>query len=218
MQKNLEQDLKGLQDLITKMANTTVDMISKSTEAVLMLDIESAKEVLSRDEDGEKMEAQVNEQVTIILALHQPVAIDLRVILGILKISADLKRVIEHAVNISESAISLIEKDYHLKNEAMVEMVEKTIQMLFRVNVAFADRDTIVAKGVLETDTDVDALNRDIIHSQTDLMTQDTTLVKSSMDIIRISKNLERVADIATNMAEEVIYISEAKLVKRGIR
>jgi phosphate transport system protein len=218
MQKNLEQDLKGLQDLIIKMANATVDMITRSTQALLTQNIELAKEVLTHDEDVDKMEVEVDERVSKLLALQQPVAIDLRVILGILKMSADLERVSDHAVNISESAITLIENGYILKMEAMEEMVAKTIQMLRRVILAFVERDTIVAKGVLETDDDVDALNKEIINAQTDLMAEDTKRIKTAMEIIRISKNLERAADLATNMAEEVIYISEAKFVKHGNR
>ncbi len=152
-----------------------------------------------------------------ILALKQPVASDLRLILAAQKINNDLERIGDHAVNIAESAIGL---HGSLNASSMLEipkMAELTKGVLRDAIDSFIHLDTTLADAVLAKDDTIDDINRLMSTEAVSMMKSDKQQVENALQLIRISKNLERVADLATNIAEEVIFMKNARIVKHHL-
>ncbi|MBC8044408.1 MAG: phosphate signaling complex protein PhoU [Rhizobacter sp.] len=214
MQTTLEQLLAELRTLISQMVQDTSELVSDAVDALRHRDVQLAKEVIDRDQQIDQQDTQVDELVAKILALQQPVASDLRAVIGTLKISGELERVSDHAVNIAESAIALaVKEELPISNEVLYMAAVAELMLASAVE-SFMDANTIIARGVLSSDDEVDDLNRNITRQLTDTMTEQPSRIEAGMELIRVCKNLERIADHATNIAEDVIYINDAKLVK----
>jgi phosphate transport system protein len=214
MQRHFEKELEGLKTNLTKMASIAEEAITLSIKAILNNDIELAKKLVQNDDRINSMEIEIDNAIMDLLALQQPVAIDLRLILSAQKINNDLERIGDHAVNIAESALRL---NFMTPQEPLLEipkMGELAKKMLRDALDSFIYLDVNLAKSVLELDDTVDQLNLEMAKEVVDLVKGDQNMVEGGLELIRISRNLERVADLATNIAEEVIFISEARLVK----
>ncbi len=216
MERHFDRELESLKTMIIKMGSLVETSLSESLTAVFEKDEALAKKVIDADQRINTLEVEIDNAVVDILALKQPVATDLRLILAVQKLNNDLERIGDHAVNIAESALGL---EGALDADEMLDipkMAEVTRTILREAIDSFIHLDTGLAQTVLEKDDTVDNLNREIYRETIETLKTDKGSVKVCMHLIRISKNLERIADLATNIAEEVIFLKKARIVKHS--
>lgn len=214
MERHFEKELDQLKAKLIDMCRLVTDALEASLEAVLSDSEEQAAKVFEIERSINAYEIEIDNGVVDALALQQPVAKDLRLILAILKINNDLERIGDHAVNIAESAIGLVTTPGREALLTIPEMSNKTVMMLKTAVQSFVDLDPEKAQQVLESDDAIDDLNRGMIAEIVRLIKADQTTIEGNLQLARISRNLERVADLTTNIAEEVIFYTQARFVK----
>jgi phosphate transport system protein len=211
------EKLNRLKEKIIEQGNLVESMIEKSIRGLLNKDKALLLEVLQVDEPRtNEMEIEIDEMCISLIARFQPEARDLRTIIMILKMNNDLERIGDMAVNISESALYLIERPQVKPMIDLPKMAEETIQMLKDGIDSFIKSDAKLAKSVCERDDIVDAYRDQILRELITYMISDPTTIERAIHIERISRNLERIADLATNIGEDVVYIVEGKIIKHG--
>ncbi|HEX7572371.1 MAG TPA: phosphate signaling complex protein PhoU [Bacteroidota bacterium] len=214
MQRHFVEELEALKTNLIKMGSFAEESIARSIQALLERDAELARETISQDERINAMEIEIDDAIVDLLALKQPVATDLRFILSALKINNDLERIGDHAVNIAESALQYAGGEPVKPFVDLPVMAQVTKGMLRDSIDAFIHADSAKARSVLISDDTIDDLNRKIVVELVALMRTKPALIEQALDLIRVSRNLERVADLSTNIAEEVVFIAEAHVVK----
>lgn len=214
MHRHFEYELDGLKSNIIKIASLAEEAIAGAIAALLEQRKDLANQVIAADKQIDMYELVIDNHVVDILALQQPVAVDLRFILAAARINNDLERIGDHAVNIAQSAIFLADRP-HIKPLVDIPiMADTTKQMLRDAIDAFIHRDTEKARTVLLSDDTIDDLNKKIVADLVALMRKEPATIEQALDLIRVSRNLERVADLTTNIAEQVIFMAEARVVK----
>ncbi|TMQ72825.1 MAG: phosphate signaling complex protein PhoU [Candidatus Eisenbacteria bacterium] len=214
MERHFERDLEELKEQLLLMGGRAEANVLKAVEALRRLDEPLAREVFADDHIIDRMEIDIEERCLRLLALQQPLARDLRFITAVLKINNDLERVGDHAVNIAGSAARLAPAP-HLQPLVDIPRLAKLAGgMLHDALDAFVRRDTERARRLCREDDAVDLLNRQVFDELIRYMTADPSAVPRAMELILVSRNLERVADLATNIAEEVVFIAEARIIK----
>lgn len=216
MHKTFEQSLNELQDLMRQLAEQAEECVTDAIEALKNHDVALAKSVIERDEHVDQMDINADSLASTILARQQPVASDLRLIIGAMKIANDLERIGDHAVNIAQSAITLSSVSFIPESDNLFYMAALVQEMLLAAIECFEERNTITARGIINSDTEVDEYNKIITQNLIEAMSAQTADVKASMEVIRICKNLERIADLSVNIAEDVIYIHDGKFVRHN--
>jgi phosphate transport system protein len=214
MQRHFERELEGLKTSLIKMGSLAEQAIGLSIDALLKQDAQLARSVIDSDGRINSLEIEIENAIVDLLALQQPVAIDLRLILAAAKINNDLERIGDHAVNIAESALAYCERRPEEPLLHLPRMAELTQKMLREALDSFIHNDPRMSKSVLAVDDHVDELNREMATEVIEVMRRDGSLIEGGLQVLRVSRNLERVADLATNIAEEVIFIAEARIVK----
>ena len=214
MKEHFAVRLEALRRRLILMSGEVEKQIRASIEALTEGSAEKARQVIANDEEIDRLENQIEEEAIQLLALEQPVAIDLRFLVAVLKINSDLERIGDHAVNIAEGAERLADKPPFapaIEIPAMSEMVQGMLRQSLD---AFIARDAALAKQVIRKDDLLDAKNEGVIRQLLTYMAETPSLISHCLELISVSKNLERVGDLATNIAEDTIFIAEAKLVK----
>jgi phosphate transport system protein len=173
-----------------------------------------ARHVVDRETQTNAMEVEVEDDCLKILALHQPVATDLRYIIAILKINQDLERIGDLAVHIAERGLFLCAQSPLNIPFRLGEMADKAQAMLKKVLDAFVNLNEAAAHEVCAADSEIDAINRDIFQQVKKAVTQNPALFESLLHIMHIARHLERIADHATNIAEDLIYLIEGRIVR----
>ncbi len=214
MHRHFEYELDGLKSNIIKIASLAENAIAESIKSLLEQRKDLAEQVIASDKQIDMYEIVIDNHVVDLLALQQPVAVDLRFILAASKINNDLERIGDHAVNIAQSAIKLADAPFVTPLIDIPQMAETTQQMLRDAIDGFIHRDAQKARGVLTNDDIIDNLNRKVVADLVALMHKDSATIEQGLDLIRISRNLERVADLTTNIAEQVVFMAEARVVK----
>lgn len=217
MHRHFEYELDGLKSNIIKIASLAEEAIARSVRSLLEQKKDLAEQVIAFDKQIDAYEIIIDNHVVDILALQQPVAVDLRFILAASKINNDLERIGDHAVNIAESALVLADAPFVKPLVDIPAMADTTKQMLRDAIDAFIHRDAPKARAVLAHDDIIDNFNKTIVHDLVALMRKDPSTIDQSLDLIRVSRNLERVADLTTNIAEQVIFMTEARVVKHHL-
>jgi phosphate transport system protein len=212
MQRHFETELDGLKTSIIKMGSIVEQSLDAAIKGLLESNAEIAKEVIDGDDRINELEIEIDHAILDLLALQQPVAIDLRFILAAQKINNDLERIGDHTVNIAQSVNSMASMKSPLLD--LPKMSEIAKGMLSSSIDGFIHQDSRLAKSVLVQDDKIDELNRTIIQEAMQIMKSDSSTIECGMEIIRVSRNLERIGDLSTNIAEEVIFITRAELVK----
>jgi phosphate transport system protein len=215
--RHFDDALAQLKDRLLQMSARAQDALDRSVRAVLARDTAAADLVLDEDRDIDSLEIEIEETVTNLLALHQPMARDLRLLLAALKISNDLERVGDHAVNISISAKRMTEGRMIAPEPELVEMGRLAREMLAAAIDAFVRGDADAARSVCRRDDQVDALHRSMFRILITHMAEDAHTIGAAMELFLVSRNLERVADLATNVAEDVVFLVEGKTIKHGV-
>jgi phosphate transport system protein len=216
MERYFDKELGELKKNIIDMAQATEAAVRQSIEAVLNRDSRLAEAVIMGDGAINAMENAINEQCLDLLALRQPLARDLRLITAAMRIITDLERIADQAVNIAERALELNLREpltlpidlRHMANLAL-EMVRNGID-------AFIKQDPQLALQVWQRDVEVDTLDDEYIQKLLRFMLEDTPAVMRAVHYIIIIRNLERIADLATNICEDIVFIVEGKVIRHG--
>ena len=214
MERHFHQELEALKELLLRMGGAAEAVVYKSVEALKRRDPDLARETFEDDKHLDAMEIEIEERCIGLLALQQPMAGDLRFLTSALKISNDLERIGDHAVNIAEGAVALAQTDQLKPLVDIPRMADLALTMLREALDAFVHRDSATARRICVRDDAVDDLNRQLFRELVSYMIEDPSTVGRALEFIRIAHNLERVADMATNVAEEVVFIAEARIIK----
>lgn len=211
----LKEKLTELKQKIVEYSSLAEEMIEKSIKGLLEKEKDLLLEVIENDEPrANDFEIEIDEVCTTLIAQYEPKAKDLRTILMILKMNNDLERVGDLSVNICESSLFLIERPMVKPLIDIPRMAQESIGMLKESIDAFVYEDAKLAKNVCERDNIVDGLREQIIRELLTFMISDATTIERSLQLIRISHNLERIADLSTNISEDVIFMVEGKIIK----
>ena len=207
--------LDDLKARLVTYARFVEEMIQKSKHALTERKPDLLTEIIDVDEPhANDYEMELEEQSTTLIAKHQPMAKDLRTILMVLRINNDLERIADHAVNIAESARDHLAGSPPQPDPEMLRMFEETILMVDCAIRAFIGEDASLGQKVCETDNTVDAMATDILERLSVTMTNDPLSVPQNLATLKIAANLERVADLSTNIGEDVIYMTEGRVIK----
>lgn len=211
----IENRLQEIKQKLIEFSLLTEKMIEDSIEGLLKKNSQLLKHVVEIDEpQTNSFELELEELCIETIAQFAPKASHLRTILMILKINNDLERMGDHAVNICESALFLIERPEVKPLIDIPRMAELTVKMLRDSLKAYIDQDSLLAKQVCKRDEDVDNLRNQILRELVTYMINDPTTIERSLHLLRIAQNLERIADLSTNVCEDVVFMVEGKVIK----
>ncbi|HZG41944.1 MAG TPA: phosphate signaling complex protein PhoU [Longimicrobium sp.] len=214
--RHFHEELAKLKNQLLDMSGLAEDLVTRSLQALRDRDGELAQEVIRRDNDLDSMEVAVDDACIHLLALQQPMARDLRLITMAMKISNDLERVGDHAVNIAEAVRHLAEQPIYLEFPEIEEMGRLATEMLSDSLDTFVRADAAGAREVCRRDDRVDALHNSLFRILLTHMMEDPRRIGASMSLFLVSRNLERIADLATNIAEDVVFLVEGRSIKHG--
>jgi phosphate transport system protein len=204
-----DRDLEALQATIIKMGGLVEDAILNGADALLARDTEKAEQVRKGDEAVDALEELVNEEAVRLMALRQPVSSDLRLVVSAIKIAQSLERVGDYAKNIAKRTSVLAEMRAISGGDATLRRMAREVQgMLKDMLDSFVRRDTALARDVVARDQDVDQMYNALFREFLTFMMEDPRNITACMHLHFIAKNLERMGDLVTNMAEQVIYVT----------
>jgi phosphate transport system protein len=210
----LERDIDKLKKQLLSLCALVDEQVQLAVRALLERDAELAAEVRKRDLGVDQREVEVEEECLKTLALHQPVAVDLRFIVAALKINNDLERIGDLAVNIARKARAFAGQPSVPIPFDLAGMSEKTLAMLQDSLDCLVNLDAEKAQDVCGRDDAVDGMKRDIRHQVEEMIAADPPQTSTLLRLLAASRNLERIADLATNIAEDVIYMVEGKIIR----
>lgn len=210
----LDKEVNKIKQLLLHLATIVEENVRKSVLAVSSRNDELARQIISSDDLVDKAEVELEEECLKVLALHQPVAADLRYVIACLKINNDLERIGDLAVNIAERAIAISENKEDKVPVDFSTIMKKTQLMLSLTIDAVIDLNIESAKQVCEMDKTVDALNKEIHEKIVKLIKDKSKKTKYFLHVLGVSRQLERISDYATNICEDVIYMIEGKIVR----
>ena len=214
MPRHFEIELDELRTNIIKMGSLVDEQIDLAVAALLESNVERAKFVIERDKKVDGFDNEIDAHCERIFALTQPVAIDLRLIMSALKINHELERMGDIAVNIAERAISLRGNVELLRKSRVIEMSSIAREMVKHAIDSFVNNDPELAREILPKDDAVDELNRNIFDFLVEEMKRNPDSIQAAAHIIVLSRHLERLADHATNISEDVVFLVDAKIIK----
>lgn len=214
MERHFQRELEGLKTSLIKMGSVAEESIGYALRAALERNAAFKEKVDEAEGRINSLEIEIDNAVIDLLALQQPVASDLRFIIAAQKINNDLERIGDHAVNIAQAAEALMKLQEAESLPEVSTMADLARKMLKNALDSFILVDAPLAQRVLETDDQVDALNLQVMQRVIELVKTDKRTIEFGLELILISRNLERVADLATNIAEEVIFHKQARVVK----
>lgn len=214
--KKYEEDLEGLKVEILKMGARVEEMVARSMQVLTERNSQLAQTVMQMDPEVNQLEMAIDERCTELLALHQPAASDLRFIAIGFRVSKDLERIGDLAVNICEQGLDL-NREPHLKAAVdLPNLAAKAQQMVHQTLDAFVRKDVDLAQQVCGLDDEVDEQNDRVFQELVAMMQQDSQTVSRGVRLILVARHLERIADHATNLAEEVIFMAQGKDIRHG--
>lgn len=214
MERHFEQQLDELKSQLLLMSGRAESIVRKSVEALDRRDPVLATEVFTDDKAIDHLEMDVEDRCIQLLALQQPLARDLRFITSALKLSNDLERIGDHGVNIAGCAIDLARQPAMTLPADLPRLADAAVGMLRDALDAFVRRDAEAARKLVLRDDEVDRLHRGLFGELLRRMVEDPSRIERCMTLVLVSRNLERVGDLATNIAEEVVFIAEARVIK----
>jgi phosphate transport system protein len=214
MSIHLTRDLANLHEHIMSMCAVVEDVVHRAVDDLGKPDIEVSRQIVDRDDEIDRWDVRIEEECLKILALHQPVADNLRRVAAVMKIAWELERVADLAVNIAERAAGLAAVSGIKVPEKFNHMALVALDMLRMALDAFVAKDSYRARKVCAQDDVVDTLNREIIDELLQMMKQSPDLIEPALHFFSASRHIERVADHATNIAEDVVYLVEGEIIR----
>lgn len=211
----LKERLELLDEKITKYATFVQKMIEESLGGLVQKDKDLLLKVIEQDENqANQFEIELEELCISTIAQFQPLAKDLRKIIMILKINNDLERMADHAVNISQSAVFIIERPALKPLIDIPRMGEETIKILYDSISSYISMDAGLASTVFQKDDIIDCLRDQVFRELSTYMASSPASIDRALQLMNIARNLERISDLATNICEDVIYIVKGRIIK----
>lgn len=217
MELHFHREMEKLKQHMLALSAEVEHSIQLAQKAVVDQDVEAAKQVIAFDKTIDRHEVDVEEECLKILALYRPVATDLRLVVAILKINADLERMADLCRNIGEYILEISKFEPITISEQFRTMFGETRTMTHQAIEALVSVDTALAERVCKNDYVVDQLNVSIIHGVRDQIERDASRIRPLLFVISISRSLERIADYATNIAEDVVYLVQGVIIRHNM-
>ena len=218
MDRHFDEGLNALKGKILRMGALAEDMIEKAVKALMERSPELTQEVFELEKEVNRMHVEVDDDCLKLIALHQPMAVDLRLITAAMKINNDLERIADQAVNASQTCYYHLFKETPVPQISMIPHMAVISQKMLRLSLdAFARRDVGAALGVLRQEEEEDRLKAQALNDLIDLIREDPPHSKQFVDLILLSKNMERIGDHATNIAEDVIFMVQGKDIRHHL-
>ena len=208
---DFDDALRALRDNVLMMASLTERLLGAAGEGLFMRSAAACERVIDDDSEIDTLEKTIDEEGVAVLVRFQPLANDLREVVAAMKVASNLERVADQAVSIARRARRLNESPALPETEGMREMFRTAVE-IFRDGVrSYAERDEELARGLKERDRALDALQHGVIGALTKRMGTDTTRIKDYLDLVLIARNVERIGDHATNIAEDSVFVVSAE-------
>ena len=220
MSNPLQKSLENLNRLFLNYCTEVEQNVHLAVQTFMKTDPNNVQVVIAKDKEIDQMEVAIEEECLKIMAIYQPLAKDLRFIVGILKMNNDLERIGDLAVNIVKKVIVFSDRDTSLSQHDGVyflpEMIEKVLDMLKKSLDSFTNQDPELAREVCKIDDEVDNLKNEMKVLVLNKMKDNSDKIHILSSILRISYHLERIADLSTNIAEDVIYLVEGDIIRHN--
>jgi phosphate transport system protein len=217
MSQHLQREIEELKQRVLSLCATVEKSVALAARAIVDRNAEYARQVIEADPEIDRQEVALEEDALKILALHQPVAIDLRFIVASIKLNTDLERIGDLAVNIAERAQYLSAQPFPIESLGFTPMSQRVMWMLRRSIDAFVTLDPALAREVCAADDEVDAMNRAAYEAVKRSIERRESEANTLVHLLSVSRHLERIADHATNIAEDVIYMTSGEIVRHRI-
>jgi len=218
MPKRLQKDIEKIKKMVLSLGAMVEERIRMAIKAIETWDAGLAEEIIRRDYEIDELEIEVEEECLKILALHQPVAVDLRFLIATIKINSELERIGDEAVNIANRVRNISKRRKLDLSFDFTIMAEKAATMLRLSLDALVNLDQDLAFKVLTLDDEVDLMHREIYDRIKEVMSQNPDYVGYLINLYTTSRHLERVGDHSTNIAEEVIYLIEGEIIRHSAK
>ena len=216
--RHFHEQLDQLKQRLLDMSERAESLVDLAVDALLHRDAGKADAVIHADSELDSLEVEIERLAVSLLALQQPMARDLRFIISAIKISSDLERVGDHAVNIAQSTQRLVEMRSNITPDPEIEDMARRARLMLGDSLdAFVRADGVLGRDVCRRDDQVDALHDSLFRILLTHMLEDPTTISAALELFLVSRNLERVADLATNIAEDAVYLAEGKSIKHGL-
>lgn len=216
--RHFHDQLDELKQRLLRMSERAESLVDVAVESLLTRDADKAQAVIAGDHEVDQLEIEIESMAVELLALQQPMARDLRFIISAIKASSDLERVGDHAVNIAQSALSIIShKSVITPDAAIEEMARRARQMLAQAIDAFVRADGGLGRAVCLMDDEVDKLNDGLFRIVVTHILEDPKTISTAIELLLVGRNLERVADLSTNIGEDAVYLAEGKQIKHHL-
>ena len=217
MSLHLHRDLDKLKKEVLRLGNMVELAINNAFLALNNRDSSIVEEVLTNEEQINEMEVQIEEECLKILALHQPVAVDLRFLVVTLKVNNDLERMGDIAKNIAERAKDLMESDVIPDLGQPMQGLPDLVRTMVRSSLdSLVKLDDQLARKIIDMDDEVDQINRDMYAAVKSVVAEQPSVADPAINLLSCSRNMERIGDLATNIAEDVIFVVEGKVVRHA--
>jgi phosphate transport system protein len=214
MTVHLIHDLEALHHDLLSMCAIVEELVHQAVDGLVEPSRELAGQLAGRDDEIDQWDVRIEEECLKMLALHHPVAIDLRRIAAVMKISGELERVADLGVHIAERAVGLVGWGEAGTHERLRQMAQMALDMVHRSIDSYVNLDSELARQVCGDDEGVDRQNREIIRELTGIMKRSPDLIDAALNLFSASRHIERIADHATNIAEDVVYLVEGEIIR----
>jgi len=215
---HFQKELEELKESLLKMAATVEEAIRDAVQSLVKRDSDLAQKTFGFEDRINKMELAIDEMCLKLLALRQPMAVDLRFITSAMKIVTDLERMGDQAVNIAERSVSLIEEPLLKPYIDIPRMAEIAQSMVKDVLDAFVNGDSQLARSVCERDDVVDGLNDQVVRELLTYMMSDPKTIARAVHLMIVARCLERIADHTTNIAENIVFIETGEMIRHRVK
>jgi phosphate transport system protein len=213
--RHFHEQLATLKQRLLDMSEKSEALIDLAVQALLKSDTDKAQAVIAGDSEVDNIELEIEALAVELLALQQPMARDLRFIIGAIKVTSDLERVGDHAVNIAQASLRMAALRTTIRPGPEIEdMARRAGKMLSDALDAFTRADGALGREVCRMDDHVDALHNSVFRILLTHMMEDARTIQPSLELLLVSRNLERVADLATNIGEDAVFLAEGKQIK----
>lgn len=216
MERQFQNKLDEIKSLLLSMGSSVEAALDTVTSGLIQRDPKKLEMVFAIEDKINQSQILLDQACTEFLAKQGPVATDLRLVISIIKINSDLERMGDQCVNIAHSAKDFIRQGGHFSLQEIQEMSVIAQKMVREALDCFVSRNAEVAEKVLMTDDELDQRKQKVFQDMVQLMKKDSSVVEAGMDLILIARNLERMGDHATNIAEDVIFVSTGKDIRHG--
>lgn len=214
MSKHLQNDLEKLKRHILAIGALVEESVENATQAFCARDVELANKVIDDDEVVDEWEVNVEEECLKLLALYQPVAQDLRFIASTIKVNSDLERMGDYCVKISKRTLSMSKEAPIEIPDQIQKMIQLTKKMVRDSLDAFSRKDATHSRQICADDDKVDALRKEVMKSLRTSIQKEPKFVDQFLDLLTVTQGIERIADLATNIAQDVVYMVEGEIIR----